>query len=91
MSCSFSRFAGPARLWSSVDIPYETVFAIGYGATQFGKAATQVLTFLNFTLIGNQECNTTLPSLAETIYGIVDSQVCALDRIGSKDTCQVKL
>lgn len=84
----FTKFVRPVRLWSSDEIPYETVFAMGYGATIFGHAATNVLTHFNFTLIGNEECNKTFPPIPETEYGIIDSQVCAMDRIGTKDTCQ---
>lgn len=79
----------PIRLWVEHDIPQDTAFAMGYGATAFGKARTNRLTDLNMTIIPNEECNRQLPLLQETVRGIIDSQICAHDYAMNRDTCQV--
>ncbi|XP_055381001.1 serine protease snake-like [Condylostylus longicornis] len=84
----FTIYVHPIRMWPQRDIPYTMAFAMGYGATTFGRIPTGVLSFLNFTLIGNKECNESLAHIEETPYGIVDSQICAINTQTSADICQ---
>ncbi|XP_055375886.1 serine protease snake-like [Condylostylus longicornis] len=84
----FTKHVRPARLWASDEIPFEKVFALGYGSTKFGKTPTNVLTFFNLTIINNNECNKRLPRTSETPDGILNNQICAIDNEQHRDTCQ---
>ncbi|ALC45824.1 CG14642 [Drosophila busckii] len=85
---AFTEFVRPIRLWSHADLPTSIAFAMGYGATSFGRGMTNRLTHLNVSLVPNADCNAELPAFDETPNGIVDSQICAQDFVLSRDTCQ---
>ncbi|XP_037951652.1 serine protease snake-like [Teleopsis dalmanni] len=84
----FTEFVRPIHLWVNESIPYTIAFAMGYGATAFGKERTNRLTDLNMTIISNDECNRVMPALPETASGIISSQICAQDKLMNRDTCQ---
>uniref|UniRef100_A0A034VLR2 Serine protease snake n=1 Tax=Bactrocera dorsalis TaxID=27457 RepID=A0A034VLR2_BACDO len=87
-SVVFTEFVRPIRLWTHPDLPIQTAFAMGFGATSFAKAPTQLLTDFNLTIVENNDCNQRLPQLDEVPRGIIESQVCAQDFVMQRDTCQ---
>lgn len=53
-----------------------------------GQPSTSLLK-VNLTLVTTAECNVKFESSRKVPYGLLDSQLCAGDANGEKDTCQV--
>ncbi|XP_073819736.1 venom serine protease Bi-VSP-like [Musca autumnalis] len=70
------------------DMPEITVTACGYGKEFFAGPGSNTLLKAHLSLMPNKECSeyykndTTLPK------GILDTQLCARDRVNNNDTCQ---
>ncbi|XP_073819749.1 transmembrane protease serine 9-like [Musca autumnalis] len=75
-------------LWNQRDMPEITMTACGYGKEFFAGPGSDTLLKAHLSLMPNKECSeyykndTTLPQ------GILDTQLCARDRVNNSDTCQ---
>lgn len=80
----------PACLYQFNEI-FDTVIVTGYGDTEFGGKQSNDLLKADLELVDNAECNKSYENQKTRALsvGIVDSQLCAGDMTGEKDTCQV--
>ncbi|KAG4075686.1 hypothetical protein HA402_003511 [Bradysia odoriphaga] len=78
----------PACLWQENAINFTDVTATGYGHTEFGGRAANELLKAELKLFSNEECAAAYQNERSLTNGIVDSQLCAGDSTGMKDTCQ---
>lgn len=82
----------PACLWTKPDLArYRTVIATGWGKLNSRSQVTaKELQKVSLPLLDVSYCNATLQSLISRNwrFGFIDSQICAGDLKGGKDTCQ---
>lgn len=83
-----TRQVRPACLWQENAINFTDVTATGYGNTEFGGMASNVLLKVDLKIVNNTECSNLYRNEPSLNRGIVDSQLCAGDSISEKDTCQ---
>lgn len=80
----------PACLWQGNAFNFTDVTATGYGHTEFGGKSSNELLKVDLTIFNNDECTLGYQNERLLKDGIVESQLCAGDSAGEKDTCQVK-
>ncbi|KAJ6640317.1 Serine protease snake [Pseudolycoriella hygida] len=78
----------PACLWQRNSINFTDVSAVGYGHTEFGGKSSSQLLKVDLKIFSNNECTNGYKNDRSLINGIVESQLCAGDSAGEKDTCQ---
>lgn len=78
----------PACLWPSNNFNFTDTTAIGYGHTEFaGKPSDQLLK-VDLQIVENDACEQAFPAERKIPNGIIESQFCAGDETGERDTCQ---
>ncbi|XP_055381485.1 serine protease snake-like [Condylostylus longicornis] len=79
----------PACLWQLNDVKnYQKGTAIGYGHIQFAGKRSNDLLKVELNFYENNRCNKYYNSQPEFPLGLINSQLCAGDPDGIKDTCQ---
>uniref|UniRef100_A0A6B2EGH1 Putative serine protease 18d n=1 Tax=Phlebotomus kandelakii TaxID=1109342 RepID=A0A6B2EGH1_9DIPT len=84
----FNQFIRPACLakeWTSSD---SRVTAYGWGHTSFGGVESPVLMKIPLTVYATKECSDNYPASRRLRTGIMNTQICAGDPDGFRDTCQ---
>ncbi|XP_025837407.1 serine protease snake-like [Agrilus planipennis] len=90
----FSKFIRPACLWTKFSTGQDKVIATGWGRTGTGEEQSDRLLKVGLSVFHNSECDRTFPTTMQ-IYrralpqGITDKMMCAGEKKGGKDTCQV--
>ncbi|XP_017106428.3 trypsin-1-like [Drosophila bipectinata] len=77
----------PACLWQQPELTNTLVTAIGYGQTKFAGLSSAQLLKVRLQLVSNDICRFHYSS-EQLSRGLLDSQMCAGDDSGERDTCQ---
>lgn len=83
---SFSEFIRPACLWQTDETETNYVTTIGWGKTSTGKTSDELLQ-VSLDIIPNEECQSIWRQAGLRDFTVSDSQICAGDKRGRKDTC----
>ncbi|KAH8344574.1 hypothetical protein KR067_000246, partial [Drosophila pandora] len=77
----------PVCLWQQPELTNSQVTAIGYGQTSFAGLSSAQLLKVRLQLVSNDICRFHYSS-EQLSRGLLDSQMCAGDDSGERDTCQ---
>lgn len=83
---SFTDYIRPACLWQTTEIDTDRVTTIGWGKTETGRTSNELLK-VGLDIIPNQECQSIWAKAGLPNFVISDTQMCAGDKKGGKDTC----
>ncbi|XP_055631611.1 serine protease snake-like isoform X2 [Toxorhynchites rutilus septentrionalis] len=84
----FGSAIRPACLWPSSELNVTKAVAIGYGATGYFGAHSDVLMKVELDMLPNEICSGMYLGVRRLDLSIVESQLCAHSPEGGKDTCQ---
>ncbi|XP_067012123.2 venom protease isoform X2 [Anabrus simplex] len=90
----FTEYVRPACLHHWTSVPGGRAIATGWGQTSPTSNVSEILRKVSLPLVSQQYCNSKFTGSDSTSYrrslprGIVDTMLCAGERIGGKDTCQ---
>lgn len=82
----FTDLIRPACLWQSEEFVSNRVNAAGWGRTEQGSPSDELLK-VSLDIIDNQECKSLMRQGGFRTFNISDTQMCAGDKKGGKDTC----
>lgn len=82
----FSDFIRPACLWQTDETETNYVTTVGWGKTATGKTSDELLQ-VSLEIISNEQCQSIWRQAGINNFTVNDSQICAGDKRGGKDTC----
>lgn len=86
---NFQKTVRPACLAQSNTVIRAKPIGTGWGYTEFGGQTSDVLQKVELSIIDVDQCRRLYDD--QDNYGIDDTQLCAGELEGGKDTCQVRI
>ncbi|XP_039499301.1 serine protease snake [Drosophila santomea] len=77
----------PSCIWTQKELTNSLVTAIGYGQTSFAGLSSAQLLKVPLQSVSNEECQSYYQK-DQLALGVLDTQMCAGDITGVRDTCQ---